>query len=215
MSFRKTDGLALGALALAALATVAVYDKLPDPMATHFDLAGKPNGWMSRPVGAWFGPVFGLAIWGFVRWLPRILPAKEKARLGEPIVALTASLTAVFMLGIHVLLLRYALDPGASMMQALWVMTGALYVGLGLVIPRVKRNALVGIRTPWTFASDENWARTQRVGGYSMVLGGVLVALIGLVGGVAANGAALAVLIASAIVPVVYSLLLARKQNEP
>jgi uncharacterized membrane protein len=214
MGWRKIDSVAIGGLALGALATIAVYDKLPDPMATHFDLSGHPNGWMPRAVGAWFGPVFGLGIWAFVRWLPKILPSKEKARLGEPVTAIVAALTAIFLLGVHVLLLRYALDPGASLMRAMWIMMGALYVALGLIMPRVKRNALIGIRTPWTFASDENWARTQRVGGYAMVVGGVLVALLGLIGGTAASVAALVVLLASAIIPVVYSLVLARRRDE-
>ena len=39
---------------------------------------------------------------------------------------------------------------------------GALFVMLGLVMPRVRRNPWVGVRTPWTLASDENWARTHR-----------------------------------------------------
>src|SRR6185295_5690977 len=109
MGLKRADGLALGSLGLAAMATWAVYENLPDPMATHFDLAGNPNGWMPRPVGAWFMPVFGLVIWALVRWLPVVLPKKEKRRLGESVGALVAALTAMFLLAVHVLILRYAL----------------------------------------------------------------------------------------------------------
>ena len=34
---------------------------LPDPLATHFDLAGHPNGWMGRPGYLAFMVLFGLA----------------------------------------------------------------------------------------------------------------------------------------------------------
>jgi uncharacterized membrane protein len=96
-------------------------------------------------------------------------------------------------------------------MRPIWAIAGVLYMALGLVIPRVKRNALVGIRTPWSLASDENWARTQRVGGYAMVIGGVLAALAGMSGGVVGTVVALVFLLGSAVVPFVYSLVLARR----
>lgn len=32
---------------------VAIYDSLPDRIATHFDLNGEPNGWMGRFAGLW------------------------------------------------------------------------------------------------------------------------------------------------------------------
>jgi uncharacterized membrane protein len=90
---------------------------------------------------------------------------------------------------------------------------GAFYVALGLVIPRIKRNPVMGIRTPWTLTSDENWARTQRVGGYSMVLGGIVAAVFGVLGGTAGGVVALAAMFVSALVPAGYSLLLARRQD--
>ena len=41
---------------LGALVSAAVYARLPDPVAVHWDLHGNPNGWMPRPVGAFFAP---------------------------------------------------------------------------------------------------------------------------------------------------------------
>ena len=212
MAWKRSDSVALGVLAIGAAATAAVYAKLPDPMATHFDLSGQPNGWMPRATGAWACPVIALGMWAALRYLPRVLPRSEKRRLGEPTAALVAALTTVFLMGVHGLVLRYALT-GAGVTGAALFMVGVLYVALGLVLPRVRRNALVGVRTPWTLASDENWARTQRVGGYAMVLGGVAVALLGVVGTLPATLAAVVVLLASGAVPVVYSLILARRQD--
>jgi uncharacterized membrane protein len=45
---------------------------------------------------------------------------------------------------------------------------------LGNVLPRVRPNFFVGIRTPWTLASDTVWRRTHRVAGKLLVGGGVL-----------------------------------------
>ena len=82
------------------------------------------------------------------------------------------------------------------------------------MIPRIKRNPVMGVRTPWTLTSDENWARTQRVGGYSMVLGGVVAAVFGVLGGTAGGVVALVAIFVSALVPAAYSLVLARRQDQ-
>ena len=39
---------ALGAYALLALTTLALYPTLPEVLVTHFDVAGQPNGWTGR-----------------------------------------------------------------------------------------------------------------------------------------------------------------------
>lgn len=214
MTVRRMDMLSVGVIGLGAALTAAVYERLPLRMATHFDLNGQPNGWMPREMGAWLCPAIALGLWALLRFLPRILPKKEASRLGGGTPALMAALTVSFVVAVHVLVLWVGVVPGASITSAVWLLLGAFYVALGLVLPRVKRNALIGIRTPWTLTSDENWARTQRVGGYSMVIGGIVAGLAGLAGtaGAAAGGVvAIAALIISAFVPAGYSLLLARR----
>jgi uncharacterized membrane protein len=75
---------------------------------------------------------------------------------------------------------------------------------------------LVGIRTPWTLASEEVWIKTHRLGGKLMVLGGLLIvgaSFLPLPSGLLAGlfGALLAVMVG---VPVVYSYLLWRRERD-
>jgi uncharacterized membrane protein len=214
MALRRTDMVSLGVIGLSVVLTAAVYERLPALVATHFDLAGNPNGWMSRGMAASFAPALALGLWAFLRFLPRILPATERKRLGDSSAPLVAALTSVFVVAAHLLILYRAIVPGASIVRVIWVVLGAFYVAMGLVLPRIKRNAFMGIRTPWTLTSDENWARTQRVGGYAMVAAGVLSALLGGLGGTTGGVVALAVLLLGAFVPVAYSLVLARRHDQ-
>lgn len=213
MSTRHWDGLALASLGGAAVASAALYSQLPERVATHFDLHGNPNGWMSRPWAATFLPAFGLLLWAIVRFAPRILPASDKKRLAGSIVALFASITAVFMAAIHVVILRVAIGADVAVNQIVYVLAGLLFMGIGLVLPRVKRNPLIGVRTAWTLRSDENWARTQRVGGYVMVIAGACAAIAGAAGGTAGGVIAIACFAVAGIVPVAYSLVLARRHD--
>lgn len=49
-----------------------------------------------------------------------------------------------------------------------------LMIGLGNVLPRLPRNGLVGIRTPWTLADPMVWERTHRLGGYLLTAAGLV-----------------------------------------
>jgi uncharacterized membrane protein len=51
---------------------------------------------------------------------------------------------------------------------------------LGNVLGRVKRNFWMGVRTPWTLASEPVWNQTHRVAGWLWVAGG-LIGCIGVV----------------------------------
>lgn len=213
MRFHRGDGLSLAAWIATTAGTVAVYDRLPEVMATHFDAHGTPNGFMPRAMGAFFMPVFSLVLWAVTRLAPKILPQADKKRLTEDALAWVAALTTAFMGAVHGLLLWFALSPGANITQPVIVLMGLMWIVLGLMLPRFRRNPIVGVRTPWTLTSDENWAKTQRFAGYSMVVGGVVGGLVALSGGATATWIAFAVFMASALLPAVYSLLVARRAD--
>ena len=65
-----------------------------------------------------------------------------------------------------------------------WLIGGMLliYAALGNVLGKVKRNFYVGIKTPWTLASDTVWNKTHRLAAWLMVasgLGGFFLVMVG------------------------------------
>ena len=59
---------------LGVLLSVAVYARLPDPMAVHWNAQGRADGWMARRFAAFFGPVLLLVIWQLLRLARRVDP---------------------------------------------------------------------------------------------------------------------------------------------
>ena len=211
MRFYRGDGVSLATLLATAAGSAAVYAQLPERMATHFDAHGVPNGWMPRAAGAFFMPAFGLVLLAFMRGVGHVLPQRDKKRLSEQAVADVCALTTLFLGAVHALLLWYALTPGANITTPVIALMGLMWVALGLMLPRFRRNPIVGVRTPWTLTSDENWAKTQRFAGYSMVVGGLFGLVAGVVGGGPGVWVAIGAFMASALVPAGYSLVLARR----
>jgi uncharacterized membrane protein len=53
---------------------------------------------------------------------------------------------------------------------------GLYFVMLGNYMPRVQHNYHMGVKTPWAFADEDNWKKTQRVGGYVLCFSGFCMA---------------------------------------
>jgi uncharacterized membrane protein len=207
-SLSPIDALTVAVLAGTFALTALVYDHLPDPMPTHFDLAGRPNGWMARPLGAWLLPVLSPFVVALIRFGGRLMPSGWRERLEASPLRTVTLMTAALMTGLHVLVLQASLSPGHRLGNTMWGLLGAMFVALGLVLPRTRRNPIFGIRTAFTLASDENWARTHRVGGYTTTIGGVVVAFAGFAG---MPRVAMVALIAALVIPAVWSWRIARR----
>ena len=206
----KFDALTLSALALGTAVTVAVYDALPRRMATHFDAHGIANGFMPRAIGAWLLPAIALFTWFVVRVVPVIFPRSWRERMGRSPIPLVASLLTGLLVGLHFVLLHGALRRSLELPSAFGLLLGVFWLALSLVTPRVRRNPFVGIRTPWTLESDENWARTHHFAGYTFAAGGVVATAAGLAG---ALPLVIGAIVVSALAPAVYSFLLARRTS--
>jgi uncharacterized membrane protein len=199
---------------LAGLALAAVmYPRLPDPMPSHWNAAGDINGWMPKFWGVMIFPIIMAAIWLMFLVLPRISPRGFEM---DPFVRAWGYLRVAFlafMLYIEVIVFRAAQNQGKLEQGGLFVAVGVLFVLMGNFLGKVTRNFFVGIRTPWTLASEEVWLRTHRLGGKCFVAAGFLVVVISLLG--LGPWAMMAVILAAALVPVVYSYVIYRKLEGP
>lgn len=203
----RLDLLAFGFIGASAVATAAVYDRLPDPMPTHYDLHGAPNGWMPRPIGAFLLPIMAVFIWALVRFGSGMLPPAWRERLESSPLSTVGLLVGGFLAALQAVMLQGALATPPHLGGGVWMIVGAFFVLLGLVLPRVRRNPWIGVRTPWSMTSDENWARTHRFAGYTMTAGGALAMLAALAG---APMAGLSFILVGAFAPLLYSWYIAR-----
>jgi len=191
-----------------AAASLAVYHRLPETMAIHWDVAGNPNGWMPRPFGAFFGPVFLLVLWQLMRVLPRIDPRESNyARFGEAYDTIVAA-ALLLILATHGIILAVGLGYHVAVSRLVPALVGALFLVIGNVMPRMRPNWWFGVRTPWTLSNDRVWARTHRLAGFSMTAAG-LVMIVAALALPARLGipVLIAAAVASTIGPAVYSYL--------
>ncbi len=192
---------------LPMLVGALVYSRLPEQVATHFDLQGNPDGWSSRPFAVFGLPGILLAVNLLIPFALQADP-KHKNMSGAlvNIVLWTVPLVSLLCSG---LTLGRALGYDLRIEMVLPVFMGLLFVIIGNYLPKTKQSYTMGIKLPWTLNSEENWNRTHRLAGFLWVLGGVYFIVMSFIGwSLAAFLIPIAVMV---LVPTVYSYLLYRK----
>jgi len=165
-----------GIIALAAY-TAFMYSGLPDPMPTHWDAAGQANDYMSKPAGAVVLAAVPLFIFFIFKLIPVISPRGFRTESFAGVLNILMAATVIFGCVISVAAIEAALGADFNISTVVMVSVGFLLIVMGNFLGKVRKNFFLGIRTPWTLASDEVWAKTPRLGGWCFVIGGVLVAL--------------------------------------
>lgn len=168
--------LALSLLLTAAVvaATAFFWSGLPERVPVHWNLAGQVDGSGPRAMLWLLGPglMALMLLLGLV--LPWLSPARFDVRRFEPTYTyLIAVLVAMFGY-IDALLLAAALGVSVDMARAVPAGVFMLLILVGNPLGKVKRNFFIGIRTPWTLASERVWYATHRVAARLMVGSGVL-----------------------------------------
>ena len=192
---------------LPMLVGALVYSRLPEQVATHFDLQGNPDGWSSRAFAVFGLPGILLAV---NLLIPFALQADPKHKnMSGALVNIVIWTVPVVSLLCSGLTLGRALGYDLRIEMVLPVFMGVLFILIGNYLPKTKQSYTMGIKLPWTLASEENWNRTHRLAGFLWVLGGAYFIVMSFIGW--SLIAFLIPIVLMVLAPTVYSYLLYRK----
>jgi len=71
---KRSDYLALALIVIGFTLGAYYHGDLPDPMPTHYDADGQPDGFTALPWGAFILPLISIGLWVIMKILPAISP---------------------------------------------------------------------------------------------------------------------------------------------
>jgi uncharacterized membrane protein len=173
----KKHWFGLFLIILVVIGTVISYPYLPSKVGVHWNYKGAPDSFENKSYGVIILPFTMIAMYLVTMVLPKIDPKKSNYQRfqGTYFRIMNGILLFLFLFqavqitsGLGIVNPKYAVPE----------IVGILLIFVGNLAPKFKPNYFVGIRTPWTLASEDVWKKTHRFGGKVFVISGLLMLLV-------------------------------------
>ena len=134
-------------------------------MIVHWNAKGVADGYAGKFLGLAAIPLMTLAFYAFFSFLPRIAVfGKNLEKFKLQYVGFKLVFT-VFMCVIYIATVLVNLGRDVNIPAIVMASMVVLFYYIGWMLKYCKRNYFIGIRTPWTLASENVWDRTHALGG--------------------------------------------------
>ena len=180
---KKLYRLILLLMVLGFALTALLLLHTPDTVPIHYNAAGEIDRFGSKY------EIYTFPALASADAAPFLFMARQRAKKGENseekallIVAL-CSLVLLLSMGFCFQWKAMSYDPSLeagleSPVRLFSMFFGLMMIVMGNVMPRMHRNALVGLRTKWSMANERVWQKSQRFGGFATVLFGILLMIV-------------------------------------
>ena len=166
--------LGAAAVILATLiGTMVAYPSLPGTVPIHWDAQGHVNGWGPKWSLFLYGPGMMLLMVLMFSALPWLSPKKFEVDSFRATYLYIMIVIVGMVAYCQILMLVSALGTVIDVSRAVEGGICLLIALLGNVMGKVRRNFFVGIRTPWTIASEQVWNATHRFAAKTFFAGGL------------------------------------------
>jgi uncharacterized membrane protein len=209
MTTVRTNVLCFIFIGITVAVAAFLYPSLPEQIPTHWNLAGEVDDYTPKPWGVMIMPLVAVMVFIIMKLIPIVSPKGFRTDQFKGVINIFTVVLVGFMSGIGLLVLLAATGRDVHINEMTYAGVGLLFIVLGNYMSKVRKNFFIGIRTPWTLASDEVWSRTHRLGGWMFVLIGFFLFINAFVR--FPEGWLIGSIVVVALVPVVYSFILYRK----
>ncbi|MBT3323213.1 MAG: SdpI family protein [Anaerolineae bacterium] len=211
MNTKLTTIIAITIIAFAIIFGALVYDKMPDQVASHWNEKGEVDDYTSKFWGVFLMPIISIFLLALFLLVPHLDPLKENIAEFRNIFNLFILLMLVFLVYIWKLIIFWNLGFTFDMTSAILPAIGFLFIFIGYMLGKAKRNWFIGIRTPWTLSSDTVWDKTHQLAGKLFIASGIL-AMLGIFFGDNAVWFTLVPVLGTTLCLFIYSYLLYQKE---
>ena len=200
--YKKTLIITSLVLLIPVIVGLLLWDRLPDPMPSHWNIDGEVDGWTSKAFTVFGIPALMLALQWVCIFAAKADPKYEN--YNPKMFKLAFWVCPAIGLLLSGMVYPAALGYSVPIETVMPLFMGALFIVVGNWLPKCQQTYTMGIKLPWTLDNEENWNATHRFGGKVWFFGGLLTMLTAFWG---SFWLLMAILAAMVILPTVYSYL--------
>lgn len=146
------------------------YKRLPSELPIHFDVNNQADSFASKEMALFGINGFMLVIYLFCYFITNKDPKVENQ--GDKALNVVLIFVPILAILTSAITISYGLNYRPKIDLYLTLALSIMFILIGNYLPKTKRNYTLGIKLPWTLASDYIWEKTHRLAGYLWVIGG-------------------------------------------
>ena len=145
---------------------------LPEKIPAHYGFDNQVDRWGSKYEALVF-PIISLLMGYFLLGMAKLAAKKEEH--GEN------NKNVTIIMGILVLVLfnalnAYSLYTSFNKVENLSsISLDIAQLVFGIIIPKLRMNSMIGLRTHWSMKNEATWKKCQHIGGISFIIGGIII----------------------------------------
>ncbi len=211
------DKIAIAAVIFSIIIGAAIYPFLPDQIASHWNTDGIADDFVNKELFTISFPLLIIIVYLLLSLLPKAKELHYEMELLHRHYAELKASAVTFLAYVYLVILYSNTATSAlqvSTPQLLFPGLSILLYYLATVMPKLKRNHLIGIRTPWTIHNDEVWHKTHLLAAKLFKALSVIVMFATLIAVGISTWLAIIPIVAVGIFLVIYSYALSRKAQK-
>lgn len=174
-----------GLMFLPLISALIALQFLPEQIPAHYGLNNQVTRWGSKyetlivPIVT---AVLGYSFLGIAKFAAK---HEENGNNNENVCIVAGIVTLI----IFNAMTEYALYAGFNKIenlssnkfdvnQLLFGVLGIAMIIIGNIMPKLRMNAVTGLKTKWSMKNETTWKKSQRFGGISYIIGGVVIVVI-------------------------------------
>lgn len=219
---KKTKILFYVVMVLPILITIISLSILPDQIPAHYGIDGQVTRWGSKYETLML-PIMIILFGLFMVWMSKRAGKEEKyGKNNEKNIILNGILFLILFNVLNFYILYTAFHKvdnlskiSVSVEQLVMGALGISLIIIGNIMPKLKMNAIIGLRTTWSMKNEITWKKSQKFGGIvMMIIGTFIVVICCLCKGQLAGVISLALIVLMLVVDIIYTYLIAKKYGE-
>ncbi len=167
---------------LPLVVTLIALPYLPEKIPAHYGFDNQVDRWGSKYEALLF-PIISILMGYYLLGMAKLAAKKEEYGENNKNVIMIVGILLLILfnaLNIHSLytslnkvenLSSVSLDIG----QLAFGIIGVLMIVTGNVMPKLRMNSMIGLRTHWSMKNEVTWKKSQHIGGISFIVGGIII----------------------------------------
>lgn len=219
---KKTKVLYYIVMFLPLLFAMSSLSILPDQIPAHYGVDGQVTRWGSK-YETLILPIMIILFGLFMIWMAKIVGKKERfGKNNEKSMILNGILFLILFNILNCYILYTAVHKvdhlskvSISIEQLGMGSLGIALIIIGNIMPKLKKNSIIGIRTTGSMKNEITWKKSQKFGGIAMMItGAVIVVICCLLKGQLAGIISLVLIVLMLVLDLIYTSSIGKKYGE-